>query len=352
MHATAEAPSEIPQREGATNGPIGFAVGVALAAAIWLITEPIALTAAWLAFGAWTVWRGRRAQNPRLPLLALVGSAMGGVVLLAPDLPQPALGLCLVIGAGVAPAHLWLESLRRSLSRSDFALVLVAQPFVALLHGFIVSSPHALSAGTLDVLQVVFVASAVVQAGLGLVRSTPERVLGAVVQSQSALVLAGAASGDSGWSAAQMMLVSLTGSSLVLASILAELRRRFGELHTWAHHALADEAPELHRLFLVCGWIFVGLPGGLAFFAEDLLFHAFVAKSVAATAGFIVAAALNAIAFYRVYLSLFSGPEQQRTEHPPAAPTARWKVVALTAIVLVLLALGLAPGLLLGSHGA
>lgn len=328
---------------------IALVLGAALAAVLWTLDDPLELAAAWLAFGAWTVWRARASTSPQLPLLALVGGACGGVVLLAPHLPQWALAACLAIGAGVAPAHLWLESLRRRLARDEFALVLVAQPFVALLHGFVHAYPDVLAPQTLEILQRVFVASALIQSGLALVRREPERVLGAVIQSQSALVIAGAAAGETGWEAARMLLVSTMGSGLVLMSIASELRRRFGALDAASHHALAETAPKLHRLFVVCGWTFVGLPGGAAFFAEDLLFHALVGQSVAATVGFIVAAGFNAIAFYRLYLALFTGP----TVRPAYAPsaTASWKIVALTLAVLALLALGLAPSLLVQHSG-
>ncbi len=333
---------------GDPRARVALAIGAVLAAVLWMLNEPLELAAAWLAFGAWTVWRARASATPRLPLLALVGGASGGVVLLAPHLPQWALAGCLVIGAGVAPAHLWLESLRRSLARDEFALVLVAQPFAALLHGFVHAYPDALEPQTLAVLQRVFVASALIHAGLALVRREPERVLGAVIQSQSALVIAGAAAGETGWEAARMLLASTMGSGLVLTSIASELRRRFGALDAASHHALAEAAPKLHRLFVVCGWTFVGLPGGLAFFAEDLLFHALVDQSVGATVGFIVAAGFNAIAFYRLYLALFTGP----AVHPPhpTSATASWKIAGLTLAVLALLVLGLLPSLLV-SHG-
>ncbi len=334
---------------GDTRSRVALAVGAVLAVVLWTLGDPAQLAAAWLALGAWTVWRARARSSPRIPLLALGGGACGGLVLLAPHLPQWALATCLVIGAGVVPAHLWLESLRRSLARDEFALVLVAQPFVALLHGFVHAYPGALTPQTLAALQHVFVASALIHAGLALVRREPERVLGAVIQSQSALVIAGAASGDTGWEAARLMLVSTMGSGLVLTSIASELRRRFGALDASSHHALAEAAPKLHRLFVVCGWTFVGLPGGVAFFAEDLLFHALIHQSVGATVGFIVAAGFNAIAFYRLYLALFTGPAVA-PPYPPSS-TARWKVVGLTAGVVALLALGLAPSLLAGHHG-
>lgn len=330
----------------ARGGLAGFVVGLLLAASIWFLREPLALSAVWLAFGAWTVVRGLGRSGAGLPLLALVGGAAGAVALYAPDMPQWALALCLLIGSGVAPAHLWLESLRRSLGRADYAIVLVAQPFVALLHGFVHAHPTALEPHTLEVLQVLFVGAAVLQAGLGLVRSEPERVLGAILQSQSALVLAGAAAGEHGWDAARTMLVSLMGCGAVLLAITLELRRRFGALSANSQQGLAERAPALHRLFGVCGWLCVGLPGGVAFFAEDLLFHALVEHSVAATAGFIVAAAFNALAFYRLYLGLFGGPERATQDVDPKA-TERWKLALLTAAVLVLLLFGFAPALLL-----
>jgi NADH:ubiquinone oxidoreductase subunit 4 (subunit M) len=323
----------------------GRAVAVALALALWFAPSAATTALAWLAFWAWAFARTLPWRGARKPWLALAAVVVCVVPFAVPNAPPGWIAAGLALGAGALPAHLWLEDFRRSARRDDFAVVLVAQPAIALLHGYLQAHPQALDELSVERLQLLFVATSILHAGLGLVRREPELALGAIVQSQAALVLTGAAAGEAGWSSARMMLASLMLSSFVLLSVLAELRRRFDVLVLSPRHALVAAAPGLHRLFLVCGWLFIGMPGGLAFFAEDLLLHALLEHSLAATLGFVVAAALNAIVFYKVYLGLFSGPSRPASTIPPRAPTERWRFALLTFGVAALVLFGLAPSL-------
>lgn len=321
------------------------AVAIALVLALWFAPSAATTALAWLAFWGWAFARTLPWRNARKPWIALVAVVVSVLPFAVPNAPAGWVAAGLALGAGALPAHLWLEDFRRSARRDDFTLVLVAQPAIALLHGYLHAHPQALGELAVERLQLLFVATSILHAGLGLVRREPELAVGAIVQSQAALVLTGAAAGDTGWSSARMMLASLMLSSFVLLSVLAELRRRFDVLVLSPRHALVAAAPGLHRLFLVGGWLFVGMPGGLAFFAEDLLLHALLEHSLAATLGFVVAAALNAIVFYKVYLGLFSGPSRPESTLPLRAPTERWRFALLTCGVAALVLFGLAPSL-------
>jgi NADH:ubiquinone oxidoreductase subunit 4 (subunit M) len=109
---------------------------------------------------------------------------------------------------------------------------------------------------------------------------------------------------------------------------------------------MADLEPTSARLFLVAGWFFVGLPGGIVFFAEDLLFHALVRHSNVMTATMILAQVLNAIGFYRVYLGVYAGRPRAGSATNGAMP--RWLAPVLTTLILITVGLGLWPQLLLG----
>ncbi len=58
--------------------------------------------------------------------------------------------------------------------------------------------------------------------------------------------------------------------------------------------------PALHAAFVACGWAFVGVPGGKAFFAEDLLFYELVHAAPLATILLVATTGCNAVALYRV----------------------------------------------------
>jgi NADH:ubiquinone oxidoreductase subunit 4 (subunit M) len=159
--------------------------------------------------------------------------------------------------------------------------------------------------------------------------------------------MAGAFSGHVGLQAARMFLIATVAGTFVLMSIVGMLRDTYGIERLALDNGLADVAPDLHRLFLAMGWLFVGLPGGLAFFAEDLLFHALLGHSTATTLGFLFASGLNALVFYRVYAGLFCG--STRPEHwevlAPHTASRRWRVALLTAVTALVILGGIAPAL-------
>ncbi len=327
-----------------------LSVGLTAAVGIWVAPTRPLFIASWVVLFAWACVRagmderGRVTRVPILPLLAgllTTGLAIWG----APSQPLAALGAA--VAGGLMPFHLWLEGLRRRLKHQEFLLLLLCQPGVVWLHRFVEGNPAALHGGLGNVLLVLFVMSAILQSGLGLVRREPARAISAITLSQSCLLMAGAFSGHVGWEAARTLLVATVAGTLVLLSVIGMLRDTYGIERLAPDNGLADVAPDLHRLFLAMGWLFVGFPGGLAFFAEDLLFHALLEHSTAATLGFLFAAGLNAIVFYRVYTGLFCGSTRPELREASAPPTAsrRLRVALLTAVTALIILGGIAPAL-------
>jgi NADH:ubiquinone oxidoreductase subunit 4 (subunit M) len=343
----AESPVAVPMR---TASRWSMSVGLTAAIGIWVAPTRPLFVASWVVLFAWACVRagmggwGRAAKVPVLPLLAgllTTGLAIWG----SPSQPLAALGAA--VAGGVMPFHLWLEGLRRRLKHTEFLLLLLCQPGVVWLHRFVEGNPTMLQGGLGNVLLVLFVVSALMQSGLGLVRREPARAISAITLSQSCLVMAGAFSGHVGWQAARVFLIATVAGTLVLLSIVGMLRDAYGIERLAPDNGLADVAPDLHRLFLAMGWLFVGLPGGLAFFAEDLLFHSLLEHSTAAALGFLLASGLNAIVFYRVYTGLFCGstrPELREASAPPTASRRR-RVVLLTAVTALIILGGIAPAL-------
>ena len=286
---------------------------------------------------------GRRFGLDLLPPLLAIAAAIGhGIAPLSAPLAITAL---LVVGAAF-PAHLWLEALRPRIASSEFLLLLLAQPGLALAVHILDPQTVTLDLATRMQLATWFVATAMLQTGLGLVRTDPMRALIAIGQSQAALLIAGALVSEHGFTAEYLMLA---GTDLGLATVvlaLADLRARHRIGRLQPDNGMADLEPTSARLFLVAGWFFVGLPGGIVFFAEDLLFHALVRHSNAMTAAMILAQVLNAIGFYRVYLGVYAGRPRAGSVTNGAMP--RWLAPALTTLILITVGLGLWPQLLLG----
>ncbi len=335
---------------------LGLPAGAVVLAGVWLAPSGAAFLAAWALLAGWILLRANVTSTPRRPWIALGAMALAPLPLAWEAAPGWLAATCLALGAGAVPFHLWIEDVRRSLRRTEFALLLIAQPGVALLHRWLEAHPHQLGAQSVTALQFLFVASAMAQSGLALVRDEQERAITSIALSQSALVLVGALGDEHGWVAARTMLLSVSTGSAVLLAILIELRRLHGTSRLSHRHALAEVEPALHAAFVACGWAFVGVPGGIAFFAEDLLFHELVHAAPLATILFVATTGFNAIAFYRVYLGTFCGSRRNgpasfaREQDASLTAPGRWLLGGLLLGTATLYVLGFLPMLALGAH--
>lgn len=338
--------SAVPAR---ATGRWSLGVGGAAALGIWLAPTRPLFAVAWAAFFVWLCVRasvGSPGRSGRIPLLPMVAGLVTTVLAIWTTPAQPLAALGAAVAGGLLPFHLWVEDLRRRLQWQEFLLLLLCQPGVAWLHRAVGEDPTALSGSRGTVVLILFVASALVQSGLGLVRQEPTRALSAITFSQSWLLMAGAFAGHIGWESARVLLISTVAGSFVLMTITGLLKDTYGIERLAPDNGLAEVAPDLHRLFIAMGWLFVGLPGGLAFFAEDLLFHALLEHSLTATIGFLAATALNGIVFYRVYASLFCGPTRpELRDLPSSAASRRWRVALLTAVTGLVILGGFVPAL-------
>lgn len=335
-------PDAVPVRGAVLRWPL--AVGLLAAVGIWVAPPGPLFIVSWVVLFAWLSIRAAVGSRGRGTVRAVVMTALAGALTtgltLWGEASQPLAALGAVVAAGIMPFHLWIEGLRRRLNAHEFLLLLLCQPGVVWLHRYVEGNPSALHGGLGQLLLVLFVVSALLQSGLGLVRRDPARAISAITMSQACLVMAGAFSGHVGWEAARTFLISMVAGTLVLMSVIRLLREGYGVERLAPDNGLADVAPDFHRLFLAMGWLFVGLPGGLGFFAEDLLFHSLLERSTAATIGFLCATALNAIVFYRVYMGLFSGAPRPESRRAPVPIASRRLRVALLSVVTVLVILG------------
>lgn len=311
-----------------------WTAGVASAVCAWALPTLTAAAVAAACLVAWAVIEVRP-----VPWTALIISGSGLVCATLSREPVVAIvGIALL--AGAYPSGVWLEQLRRRCRPSVFLLVVAAQPAAAMafkLH----FNVEELDPIAQTLLQYVFVASALLHAGIGLVRHTPERATLSMYLSQASLAIAGAFSGEEGRLASTMMLIGSTAGFVVLHSIAVEVAERFHVNTLAPDNAIAQFAPELGALTLAMGWLFVGLPGGITFFAEDALFHALFTNSAVVTAGFFVAGGLNAITLYRMYIGMFSGVARPGIHASSAG--VRWVHLGRVALTLFVALLGIFP---------
>jgi NADH:ubiquinone oxidoreductase subunit 5 (subunit L)/multisubunit Na+/H+ antiporter MnhA subunit len=331
----------VTDEEPGPRSRVAAVVVLVASAAMWWSHDPVVVVVAWgvtvVAFAAATTRPSAWIVIPGVTGLLLVLPGVAGA------LPTGLRALLLAIVAGVVPGHLWLEELRRRVPGSIFMVFLVARPGTALVWHVITSSPP--PPAVADVFAAVGVFGAVAHAGLALVRQTASRGLVGIVWSQHSMILAGLVSGHHGIHAARLMVVACLLGSLVLVGGSLHLRRRFHIDALAPDNGLAARAPMLTAAMFVSGWIFVGLPGGLTFFAEDLLFHALFEQSPGLVLALVATSGLNAIAFYRVAIGLCGGVARPEIPRVGADPRVERGLMLLTVVAV---ALGLMPGLIAG----
>ncbi len=238
-----------------------------------------------------------------LSLLALAAAVAFGF---APDSAALAIAALVVVG-GAFPFHVIQEALRPQAGPRAFSLLLLSQPGLALATEILDPQTVTLGVETRTMLTSWFVLTALVQTGLALCRQDPMRVVFGVGMSQAALLVAGAMASEHGFTSEYLMLAGSDLGLLALTLLLGDMQRRHGALRLRPDNGLAEHEPRSAQLFLVAGWLCAGLPGGIVFFAEDLIFHALVQRSSWNAAGMVFVCMINGIAFYRVYLGVYCG---------------------------------------------
>lgn len=275
-----------------------------------------------------------------------LGVALGVTILLG-LLPQsrPVALVALAVIGGAFPANCWLEGVRARVPAGEFLALQLVQPGLAMTVHVLGPQTAMLNTAERNLLAAWFVLTAVVQTGFALTRTQPLRVVFAMGMSQASLQIAAAIVSLRGYDAEYSMLAGTGLGMTGLVMALAEVRRRYGIEELAPDTGLADHEPRLAGQFLLLGWLFSGLPGGIVFFAEDLLFFTLVENSILISAGMIFASVLNGVAFYRAYLGVFSG--RSRPGIGARGPATWWLPWCLRLLTIVTLTFGLFPQFLL-----
>jgi hypothetical protein len=94
---------------------------------------------------------------------------------------------------------------------------------------------------------------------------------------------------------------------MTIVYYLASLKQQDRIYPHWGQH---KESANYSFLFMVFAFFLMGAPGGLTFFAEDLLFHSLLEIHPFFTISHILLMCFNGIGLYRIYSYLFMGPYQ------------------------------------------
>lgn len=254
--------------------------------------------------------------------------------------------LAALLRKGIFPFHFWVPMAFERGSLPSLNLLMNSHLGAYLMIRFAVPLFPAQGAAALSILGVLAIFTAVYSALLAMVAQRPRRILALLCLSQASFILAGVENRNlEGITGALVLwwVVSLATTALLAVYSALEARTTVAESPR-GFLGLGHHAPRLAVFFAVSALALVGLPGTLGFAAEDLLFHGALHAHPLLGVGLPLATALNAITSVRLFATLFLG--RRATEVAPipdAGVRERW---ALTVPVLILVAGGLAPGLL------
>lgn len=126
-----------------------------------------------------------------------------------------------------------------------------------------------------------------------------------------------------------------------LFALLAAVEARVGKGELGAHGRLGRAMPRAALAWFVFSFALVGFPGTLSFVAEDLVIHGLLLLHPAASAAFIAASVMNALALFRGGATLFLGPGPERPTVPDLLVRER---VIVAVLVVATIGAGFVPG--------
>lgn len=176
-----------------------------------------------------------------------------------------------------------------------------------------------------------------------IVQDTAAKSMWSMFLSLLALGISGALCDDVGQLGSFFLIVNYGLSFFVLFAIQTYLQKKYQANSLGHYWGLATQEKKLEVLFLLAGLLAIGLPGGLAFLGEDLIFHALLSKSPWFTGIHVVLMGLNGIGFLRIYQHLFLGRSHLIERDGEAKVVSHWKILGLVLPLIVILILSVYP---------
>jgi NADH-quinone oxidoreductase subunit M len=262
-------------------------------------------------------------------------------------------GLWLIVIAaltrnGIIPFHAWVPEV------FDYGrlgpVILFTAPQLGSYVTVVLIVPRA-SPEMLRTIAMLALATAVYGASLALVQRSARRACGYLFISQSALVMAGLdctsatalAGGLVVWLSAGLAFAGLARCVLVL-----EARR--GRLDLTTYHGGYERMTLLAISFLAMGLACTGFPGTLGFVGQELLVTGAIDQFPVMGFAVVIASALTGLAVVRMYFSLFCGRSDPPTRAAVSLALKRAEAWTFGALVVTLIALGIAPRVLVDSR--
>ncbi len=291
---------------------------------------------------AWEVWRTPVRRVFAIHMSMSVLGILVGVVLLSNG--SSTIGFwVLAIGIGIReaalPAHAWLPNVLRYLPMPLVVVFVAPQIGIAAHLDLLAGSPPP---GFVEILAIAAASTALGGAILAAFQDDARKALAYLMVSQSGLVAFGLeAKSTLGQSGAILVWVSSSIAFAGFAMILAAVEARRGRMSIKRPSGNFDRIPHLATAWLFLGLACVGLPGTVGFIAEDLLVEGTVEDFPLLAMVIVITTAINAIAVLRVFFGVFTGTSRHVGEQD-MLPREK---VASTAVMAILVVLGLAPGL-------
>jgi NADH-quinone oxidoreductase subunit M len=189
---------------------------------------------------------------------------------------------------------------------------------------------------------------------LALVQNDLARMIGFIACSKAGMLLVGMASLEP--SSLHGALIQSVGSGAAFVGVLMVIRSvdaRSGTRDVRKLGGLVTHMPRASVTFFLLAAATVGFPGSLGFIGEDLLVHGVLHAHPLVAGTLLLATALNGITMFRSFCRAFLGrpAARPRTAGPPLVddlvPRER---LATSALIVLLVAFGLAPSPLLGAR--
>jgi NADH-quinone oxidoreductase subunit M len=264
-------------------------------------------------------------------------------------------GLWLIVVAalmrkGIIPFHAWVpEAFDRG--RLGPAILFTA-PQLGSYATVVLIVPRA-SPEMLWTIAALALATAVYGAALAVVQHSARRACGYLFVSQSALVMAGLPGLNATALAGALLVWLSTGLAFTgLARCVLVLEARRGRLDLTTYHGGYERMPMLAIGFLAMGLACTGFPGTLGFVGQELLVTGAVDLFPVMGFAIVIASALTGVAVLRMYFSLFCGRADPPTRAGVSLALQRREALAFGAVVVILIAFGIAPRALVGSRFA
>ncbi len=249
------------------------------------------------------------------------------------------------INQAIFPYHSWIRDYIKKVDLSVSMVFLLNFASFGVLYKIVLPLLYLEKQVILPVITIVTIFSAFYWSFIALSEKNLRNIFAMILSSQTALIFTGFELGNLvgkfgsfyQWLA---LILSIAGFGLTL--MFVENRTDIRSLKTF--FGLSHKAPKLGAFFFIFGFITVGLPGGMPFIGEDILFHTIIEHFPWIGIGVIATVSLNAMTIYKTFSYLFHGTNEN---YRYIIDLNRREFTSLIPIFVMLILFGVLPQLIL-----